>query len=68
MRMVAGKRYYGYGEAVKGEKEARQFREIMKESVAIAGESNPGQFLPMLRWIDYGGFREEDDGTFQEDG
>lgn len=58
MRMVAGKRYYGYGEAVKGEKEARQFREIMKEIVAIAGESNPGQFLPMLRWIDYGGLEK----------
>ena len=58
MRMVAGKRYYGYGEAVKGEEEARQFREIMKESVAIIGESGPGQFLPMLRWIDYGGLEK----------
>ena len=30
----------------------------MKEIVAIAGESNPGQFLPMLRWIDYGGLEK----------
>jgi isoflavone 2'-hydroxylase len=29
MRMVAGKRYYGYGEDVKDEEEARQFRVIM---------------------------------------
>ncbi|KAL4607285.1 hypothetical protein ACB092_09G162200 [Castanea dentata] len=58
MRMVAGKRYYGYGEAVKGEKEARQFREIMKEIVAIARKPGPGQFVPMLRWIDYGGLEK----------
>ena len=31
MRMVAGKRYYGYGEDVNNEEEARQFREIMRE-------------------------------------
>jgi isoflavone 2'-hydroxylase len=42
MRMVAGKRYYGYGEAVKEEEEARKFREIVKESATIAVASNPG--------------------------
>jgi isoflavone 2'-hydroxylase len=54
MRMVAGKRYYGYGEDVKDEEEARQFREIMKEAFANAGASNPEEFVPVLRWIDHG--------------
>ncbi|GLT69336.1 hypothetical protein SLA2020_414940 [Shorea laevis] len=54
MRMVAGKRYYGYGEDVKDEEEARQFREIMKEAFANAGASNPEEFVPVLRWIDLG--------------
>uniref|UniRef100_A0A2N9HZZ9 Uncharacterized protein n=1 Tax=Fagus sylvatica TaxID=28930 RepID=A0A2N9HZZ9_FAGSY len=58
MRMVAGKRYYGYGEAVKDEEEARKFREIMKEIAALAGVSNPGEFVPMLRWIDHGGLEK----------
>ena len=58
MRMVAGKRYYGYGEAVKDEEEARNFREIMKEITALGGVSNPGEFVPMLRWIDHGGFEK----------
>ncbi len=30
MRMMTGKRYYGYGEDVKDEEEARKFREIMQ--------------------------------------
>ncbi|XP_059427748.1 cytochrome P450 81Q32-like [Corylus avellana] len=54
MRMVAGKRYYGYGEDVKDEEEARQFREIMREIAENGGASNPQEFVPMLRWIDYG--------------
>ena len=58
MRMVAGKRYYGYGEAVKDEEEARNFREIMKEITALGGVSNPGEFVPMLRWIDHGGLEK----------
>lgn len=55
MRMVAGKRYYGYGEDVKDEEEARQFREIMREAFKNAGASNPQEFVPILRWIDHGG-------------
>ena len=50
MRMVAGKRYYG--EDVKDEEEARQFRGIMKEIAGSAGPSNPQEFVPLLRWID----------------
>jgi isoflavone 2'-hydroxylase len=54
MRMVAGKRYYGYGEDVRDEEEARQFKEIMKEAFENAGASNPHEFVPLLRWIDHG--------------
>jgi isoflavone 2'-hydroxylase len=58
MRMVAGKRYYGYGEDVKDEEEARQFKEIMKEAFENAGASNPHEYVPMLRWIDHGGLEK----------
>ncbi|KAK7845554.1 cytochrome p450 81e8 [Quercus suber] len=59
MRMVAGKRYYGYGEDVKvDDEEARQFREIMREVFKYGGASNPGEFVPLLRWIDHGGLEK----------
>ncbi|XP_059427909.1 cytochrome P450 81Q32-like [Corylus avellana] len=58
MRMVAGKRYFGYGEEVKNEEEARQFRKTIVEIVASGGASNPQDFLPILRWIDYGGLEK----------
>ncbi|CAN0917997.1 Cytochrome P450 81E8 [Linum grandiflorum] len=55
MRMVAGKRYYGDG--LEGEaEEARRFREIMKEVLSLGGTSNPGDFVPLLRWIEGGKF------------
>ncbi|KAB5547861.1 hypothetical protein DKX38_011267 [Salix brachista] len=54
MRMVAGKRYYGDG--VTDEEEAQRFREIMREAVSFGGASNPGDFLPILNWIDGGKF------------
>lgn len=56
MRMVAGKRYYV--DDVTDEEEARQFREIMTEAVTFAGASNPGDFLPILNWIDGGEFEK----------
>ncbi|KAF8017348.1 hypothetical protein BT93_H2516 [Corymbia citriodora subsp. variegata] len=54
MRMTAGKRYYG--EDVSDVEEAAMFRDIIKEIVKNAGTSYPGDYLPPLRWIDYGGF------------
>ena len=57
MRMVAGKRYYGEG--LKDDEEARQFREIMKEAFAYGGASNPTEFVPILRWIDYGSLEKK---------
>ncbi|KAJ0097272.1 hypothetical protein Patl1_28599 [Pistacia atlantica] len=52
MRMVAGKRYYG--DEVEDEEEARRFRKIVKEATTYGGVSNPGDFLPILNWIDGG--------------
>uniref|UniRef100_A0A2N9FSA9 Cytochrome P450 n=1 Tax=Fagus sylvatica TaxID=28930 RepID=A0A2N9FSA9_FAGSY len=57
MRMVAGKRYYGEG--LKDDEEVRQFREIMKEAFAYGGASNPTEFVPILRWIDYGSLEKK---------
>ena len=57
MRMVGEKRYYG--EDVKDVEEARQFREIMNEIVKLAGASNPGDFVAVLRWIDLGGLEKK---------
>ncbi|GAV58785.1 p450 domain-containing protein [Cephalotus follicularis] len=56
MRMVAGKRYYG--EDVTDEEEARKFREMMSEIQLYGGVSHPGDFLPILNWIDHGGFEK----------
>lgn len=52
MRMAAGKRYYG--EDVTNEEEARRFRALIKEIVAVGGVSNPGDFLPVLNWMSKG--------------
>ncbi|XP_027074370.1 cytochrome P450 81Q32-like isoform X1 [Coffea arabica] len=55
MRMVAGKRYFGE----EGDNyEATQFRGLIKEVFKRGGASNPGDFLPLLRWIDYGNFEK----------
>ncbi|XP_038882511.1 cytochrome P450 81Q32-like [Benincasa hispida] len=52
MRMAAGKRYFG--EEVTDEVEAKQFRELIKQVVALGGVSNPGDFIPMMNWIPNG--------------
>jgi isoflavone 2'-hydroxylase len=57
MRMVAGKRYYR--EDAKDEEEVRKFRGLVKEIVALGGVSNLGEFVPVLRWIDRGGFEKK---------
>ncbi|KAL3813652.1 hypothetical protein ACJIZ3_014920 [Penstemon smallii] len=56
MRMVAGKRYYGEGV---GYEEAKNFRELKDEIFTLAGVSNPGDFFPFFRWIDYKGFEKK---------
>ncbi|KAJ4967275.1 hypothetical protein NE237_019124 [Protea cynaroides] len=53
MMMIAGKRYYG--DNVRDLEKAKRFIEIVKETFAVAGVSNVGDFFPILRWV--GGFR-----------
>ncbi|KAJ9560142.1 hypothetical protein OSB04_005302 [Centaurea solstitialis] len=52
-RMVADKRFYGA--EVEDVQEAREFKEIMREVIEYCGASNPGDFIPFLRWIDFQG-------------
>ncbi|OAY79563.1 Cytochrome P450 81D1 [Ananas comosus] len=61
MRMIAGKRYFG-GEGQGGElglagseEEARRFQEIVEETFAVSGATNLGDFVPLLRVLDYKG-------------
>ncbi|KAK3019698.1 hypothetical protein RJ639_003932 [Escallonia herrerae] len=56
MRMVAGKRYFGA--EVEDNEEARIFRGVVGEVFALGGASNPGDFLPLLQWIDFQGFEK----------
>ncbi|VFQ75312.1 unnamed protein product [Cuscuta campestris] len=49
LRMIGGKRCYG----VEEDGEAENFRELIKEVVKYGGASNPCDFIPFLRWIDY---------------
>ncbi|XVF39838.1 hypothetical protein PTKIN_Ptkin01aG0064300 [Pterospermum kingtungense] len=49
MRMIAGKRYYG--DNVAEIEEASRFREVMRETFLLAGASNMGDFVPVLKWV-----------------
>lgn len=53
MRMIAGKRYCG--EDVEDSEEARRFQEIVEETFALSAATNPGDFLPVLRFLDHRG-------------
>ncbi|KAL0343516.1 UNVERIFIED_CONTAM: cytochrome [Sesamum angustifolium] len=55
MRMVAGKRYIGEDEE---NEEAKQFRELTDEVFKLGGVSNPADFFPVFRWIDYKGLEK----------
>ncbi|CBI34185.3 unnamed protein product, partial [Vitis vinifera] len=55
-RTIAGKRYHG--EEV-GTEEVKQFREIIGEIFELAGNSNPMDYLPILEWVDYGGYKKK---------
>ncbi|CAI9770259.1 unnamed protein product [Fraxinus pennsylvanica] len=50
--MVAGKRYFGENE---DNKEAKHVHELIDEAFSLGVGSNLGDFLPILRWIDYKG-------------
>ncbi|KAL5993893.1 hypothetical protein ACLOJK_038250 [Asimina triloba] len=56
MRIAAGKRYYGGGEEQKADSgEARKFQEIVEESFLVSAATNFLDFLPVLRWVGFGG-------------
>ncbi|XP_057500226.1 cytochrome P450 81Q32-like [Actinidia eriantha] len=55
-RMIAGKRYYG--EELASSEEAGEFRELVRETFEQGGASNPSDYLPILQWIDYGGYEK----------
>ncbi|KAI3750873.1 hypothetical protein L2E82_21750 [Cichorium intybus] len=56
MRVVADKRYYGT--EVADFEEAKKFRDIIRDIFEVSGASNPGDFIPFLRWIDFQGFQK----------
>ncbi|XP_077230983.1 cytochrome P450 81Q32-like [Tasmannia lanceolata] len=57
-RMVAGKRYYGDAGGIQDKVEAKQFQELISATFKFSGASNAGDFLPLLRWIDYKGIEK----------
>ncbi|XP_071711644.1 cytochrome P450 81Q32-like [Rutidosis leptorrhynchoides] len=48
MRMIAGKRYFGGDDM---DVEGNRFKEILRESVLLAGSSNLGDYIPILNWL-----------------
>ncbi|CAO2830978.1 unnamed protein product [Amaranthus hypochondriacus] len=64
LRMLAGKRYYG--EDVVDLEEAKRFTDVIRQVLELAGASNPLDFVPVLRWIDYGGYIKRIKGLAKE--
>ena len=56
-RMIAGKRFDDGEE--EGMEEVKNFREIISEMFNLGGTSNPMDYLPILEWIDYGGYKKK---------
>nr|UUV61158.1 codon optimized SrKAHe1 [synthetic construct]UUV61162.1 KAHe1 [Stevia rebaudiana] len=50
MRMISGKRYFDSGDR-ELEEEGKRFREILDETLLLAGASNVGDYLPILNWL-----------------
>ncbi|KAM7251454.1 hypothetical protein ACFE04_023337 [Oxalis oulophora] len=53
VRMLTGKRFYG--EDISGVKEAEQFRKIIEEALELSGAAFPGDYVPILKWVDFTG-------------
>jgi len=50
---VSGKRFYGDDCDVSDVEKAKEFRDILREMVALAGVNNRGDFLSFMRWFDF---------------
>ncbi|KAL5754798.1 hypothetical protein ACOSP7_023018 [Xanthoceras sorbifolium] len=57
MRMVTGKRFYGDDANDAGE--AKMHRELMAEIMDVSQTSNPVDFLPILKWINYADYEKK---------
>ncbi|XP_074582490.1 cytochrome P450 81Q32-like [Curcuma longa] len=57
MREIAGKRYYGGDRAGSVSAEAKRFNAMVEERLALGGASNIGDFVPLLRWLDFKGMK-----------
>ncbi|KAG9440792.1 hypothetical protein H6P81_020957 [Aristolochia fimbriata] len=53
--MIAGKRYFGGGDDVGDEKEARDFRRCMLEMFYLTGVFVPSDAVPIVKWLDLQG-------------
>ncbi|XVE70159.1 hypothetical protein DITRI_Ditri10aG0049700 [Diplodiscus trichospermus] len=63
LRMIAGKRYY---EKEVLDKEAKEFRDIMRDLAEIHGSTNLNDFLPMLQLIDSQGVEKRMKGIMKK--
>ncbi|KAL1818900.1 hypothetical protein DCAR_0415128 [Daucus carota subsp. sativus] len=55
-RMIGGEKYFG--EDVDNQAETRYAREIILKVLSQGGASHAADFVPLLRWIDYGGYEK----------
>uniref|UniRef100_A0A1W7HBU1 (+)-piperitol/(+)-sesamin synthase n=1 Tax=Scoparia dulcis TaxID=107240 RepID=A0A1W7HBU1_SCODU len=58
MRMVAGKRYFGEQKDSQDDEKAKKFRDLIADAFRLSDTSNPADFFPFLRWLDYGGYEK----------
>ncbi|CAN0874832.1 Cytochrome P450 81E8 [Linum grandiflorum] len=58
LRMVVGKRYFGYGKSDSVGEEANEFQYLIFEFVGIQGTSAPNDFFSILRWFDFQGLEK----------
>nr|H2DH24.1 RecName: Full=Cytochrome P450 CYP82D47 [Panax ginseng]AEY75221.1 cytochrome P450 CYP82D47 [Panax ginseng] len=65
LRMVAGKRYFGGGNA-NDDEEARRCRRVWREFFRLHGVFVVADSLPFLRWLDLGGYEKAMKKTAKE--
>ncbi|KAK8678580.1 hypothetical protein V6N13_144077 [Hibiscus sabdariffa] len=63
LRIIAGKRYYGK-DAV--DKEAEEFRDMMREAAEIHGSAHLNDFFPLLQWVDFQGVERRMKGAMEK--